>query len=57
MPETEEDRVERAMAWAEYRNTYGINAGDLTAAHKAFLAGWDAHRDGLATEHQTGPLR
>jgi hypothetical protein len=31
-----------ALAWADYRKDYGVNSADMTAAHKAFLAGWQA---------------
>jgi hypothetical protein len=41
-----EDEIEAAMAWATYRNDYGVAAKDLVAAHKAFLAGWKAAREG-----------
>lgn len=56
-PDTEsaDQRAERVMAWAEYRNTYGVNERDLIAAHKAFMAGWEARADATTTE--PGPLR
>lgn len=44
---------EMACAWAEYRKDYGVNPNDLTAAHKAFTAGWKAAREG----DQSGVLR
>lgn len=31
-----------ACAWADYRKDYGIHPSDMTAAHKAFKAGWTA---------------
>lgn len=42
-----------ACAWSDYRADYGVGATELTAAHKAFKAGWAAHRDG----DTRGPLR
>lgn len=33
-----------ACAWTDYRNAYGVPEHETTAAHKAFLAGWDAAR-------------
>lgn len=33
-----------ACAWTDYRNAYGVPEHQMTAAHKAFLAGWDAAR-------------
>lgn len=53
--ESDDQRAERVMAWVEYRNTYGVNERDLIAAHKAFMAGWDARADATTTE--PGPLR
>lgn len=53
--ETDDQRAERVMAWAEYRNTYGVNERDLITAHKAFMAGWAARGD--ATTVEAGPLR
>lgn len=45
------------MAWAEYRNTYQLPSATLGIAHAAFMAGWEAHRDGNTTAHQQGPQR
>lgn len=42
---TAED-VDRACAWADYRKDYGIHPSDLSVAHKAFMAGWLAARNG-----------
>lgn len=55
--ETDQQRAERVMAWAEYRNTYQLPSATLGIAHAAFMAGWEAHRDGNTTAHQQGPQR
>lgn len=48
------DRAESlACAWADYRNDYGVHPSDITAAHKAFKAGWQAALKG----DQSGVLR
>lgn len=39
-----EDEMARACEWADYRKAYGVSAEHITAAHKAFIAGWDAAR-------------
>lgn len=46
------EAIEQACAWAEYRKNYGVSASDRTAAHKAFLAGWDAARNGDQSDVQ-----
>lgn len=52
--EIDDDDDDDAMtAWAEYHKDYGVKQGCLTTAHKAFLAGWKAAREG----NQSGPLR
>lgn len=56
MPEEQERTQEQddiACAWADYRKDYGVSAEHMTAAHKAFVAGWKAAREG----DQSGPLR
>lgn len=45
--------LDAACAWSDYRRDYGVSADNLTAAHKAFLAGWKAAREG----DQSGVLR
>ena len=42
--------VERACAWADYRKDYGVSTREMNAAHKAFLAGWQAAREGDQSE-------
>lgn len=42
-----------ACAWSDYRSDYGVHPSDLTAAHKAFKAGWQAALHG----DQKGALR
>ena len=44
----------RAFEWANYRNAYGVNGGDIIAAHKAFAAGWDAAQ---GRTHEGGLIR
>lgn len=39
MSENEQDR---AAAWTDYRNAYGVTEDQMATAHKAFTAGWDA---------------
>jgi len=39
-----DEHADRASGWCDYRNDFGIDVADLDAAHKAFLAGWDAAR-------------
>lgn len=51
--EEDAEADELACAWADYRKDYGVSADDLTAAHKAFKAGWKAAREG----DQSGVLR
>lgn len=45
---------QQACAWSDYRKEYGVSAGALAEAHKAFIAGWEA-RQGKSFEG--GPLR
>ena len=47
------DAADRQCAWADYRKDYGVGESDMVAAHKAFMAGWKAAREG----DQSGPLR
>ena len=47
------DAVDRQCAWADYRKDYGVGESEMAAAHKAFMAGWKAAREG----DQSGPLR
>lgn len=51
--ELTEEQVDLACAWSDYRKDYGVSADHLPAAHKAFLAGWMAAREG----DQSGTLR
>lgn len=37
---------ERACAWADYRKDHGVHVNDITIAHRAFLAGWQAAVEG-----------
>ncbi|WP_156186663.1 hypothetical protein [Cellulomonas sp. A375-1] len=37
----EQDGIDRACAWSDYRSEYGVSKG-LVQAHKHFCAGWDA---------------
>jgi len=50
---TEDEAGEIASAWSDYRKDYGVPSEHLTAAHKAFTAGWIAARNG----DQSGVLR
>ena len=47
------DASDRQCAWADYRKDYGVGEPEMVAAHKAFMAGWKAAREG----DQSGPLR
>ena len=47
------DAADRQCAWADYRKDYGVGESEMAAAHKAFMAGWKAAREG----DQSGPLR
>ena len=47
------DAVDRQCAWTDYRKDYGVGEPEMAAAHKAFMAGWKAAREG----DQSGPLR
>lgn len=47
------DWIDIACAWSDYRKDYGVSEANMDAAHKAFKAGWKAHRDGP----QDGVLR
>ena len=47
------DAVDRQCAWADYRKDYGVGESEMAAAHKAFMSGWKAAREG----DQSGPLR
>lgn len=49
-----EDEMDRACEWSDYRKSYGVSAKEMTAAHEAFCAGWDAAR---GRSHEEGPLR
>ena len=42
------------VAWADYRKEIGVKPHCLRAAHKAFLAGWEAAR---GKSNEGGPLR
>lgn len=42
-----------ACAWADYRKDFGVGRDQMTAARKAFKAGWKAAREG----DQSGALR
>jgi len=46
---TEVARTDRdvALAWVDYRNNCGVSAGNLAAAHEAFMAGWQARAGAL----------
>lgn len=37
-----ERREALACSWADYRKDYGVHPSDMTVAHKAFTAGWQA---------------
>lgn len=50
---TDPDAADRQCAWADYRKDYGVGESEMAAAHKAFMAGWKAAREG----DQSGPLR
>jgi hypothetical protein len=52
-PVRDPERGEMACAWADYRKDYGVPTEHMAAAHKAFLAGWVAARQG----DQSGALR
>lgn len=39
-----------ACAWADYRKAFGVPAEHLTAAHKAFKAGWEARANPTINE-------
>ena len=47
------DAADRQCAWADYRKDYGVGEPEMVAAHKAFVAGWKAAREG----DQSGLLR
>lgn len=47
------DDADRVCAWVDYRKDYGVSAQHMTAARKAFMAGWMAAREG----DQSGVLR
>lgn len=51
---TIDDADARRIAWADYRKEYGVLGADMSYAHNAFLAGWDAARGALDIG---GPLR
>lgn len=44
---SENEKTERQCAWADYRKDYGVSESEMVAAHKAFMAGWDAARGNL----------
>ena len=50
---TDPDAIDCACAWSDYRKDYGVSQVDLAVAHRAFLAGWKAAREG----DQSGVLR
>lgn len=41
-----DETIEIAFAWSDYRKEYGVSESNMTAAHKAFRAGWKAAREG-----------
>lgn len=45
--------ADMAAAWSDYRKDYGVGRDEMSAAHKAFKAGWMAAREG----DQSGVLR
>lgn len=46
--------TQQACAWSDYRKAYGVNEKNLHAAHKAFIAGWEA---GQGKSFEEGPVR
>ncbi|MFK5691298.1 hypothetical protein ACI3EY_16695 [Ornithinimicrobium sp. LYQ92] len=52
---TEDERLEIACAWSDFRKDYGASYDDETMRleHRAFKAGWEAGRHG----DQSGVLR
>lgn len=46
MDQSEEDYELMVCAWADYRKEYMPGWQEMPAAHKAFLAGWQAARSG-----------
>ena len=50
------DSESALVAWAEYRNAYGVPYVHTTAAFKAFVAGWDAALSGAQRDDE-GVLR
>lgn len=51
---TEDEKIEIACEWSDYRKSYGVSATAMREAHKAFIAGWEAAR---GKSHEPGPLR
>ncbi len=49
----EDDKLEAACDWSDYRGEYGVSEEHLSVAHRAFLAGWKAGRYG----EQAGVLK
>lgn len=49
----DENDFEAAACWSDYRRDYGVSEADLVMAHRAFLAGWKAAREG----EQSGVMR
>lgn len=41
-----DETVDIACAWSDYRSDYGVLPDHMSSAHKAFLAGWKAAREG-----------
>jgi len=42
----DDEAIDIACAWSDYRKDYGVAESNMTAAHKAFKAGWKAAREG-----------
>lgn len=49
---TEADRM--VCEWSDYRKSYGVGSDPMTAARKAFQAGWEA---ATGKTFEGGPLR
>ncbi|MFF4026937.1 hypothetical protein ACFYY5_29215 [Nocardia elegans] len=50
----EDTKIRQACEWSDYRKSYGIASDPTIAAHKAFLAGWEA---AMGNSFEEGPVR
>lgn len=44
MSTEDDEKIDRALAWADYHKEYGVHPDSAHREYCAFVAGWDAAR-------------